>query len=303
MSLLVFGHKNPDTDSICSSISLSYLKNQLGIDAKPYALGEVRKEAKFVLDYFKVDAPEVLSTSIKGLDVALVDHNEYAQSHDELKEANIVEIVDHHKIGGITTDVPISFRVMPVGCSCTVIYNMFKENNVEIPYHIAGLLLSAILSDTLLFKSPTTTDKDKEACEVLSKIANVNMEEYAMEMFKAGTSLDEFSIEEIVNMDFKEFNMSEKRVGVGQVFTLDIDSILAKKDDFLDYINSSEYDMLVLALTDIMKEGSYLIYKADDSIISDAFNVEAHQGVFSEGVVSRKKQLVPNLTKSIKSMV
>ncbi|MGX4598344.1 manganese-dependent inorganic pyrophosphatase [Faecalimicrobium sp. JNUCC 81] len=303
MSLLVFGHKNPDTDSICSSISLSYLKNQLGIDAKPYALGEVRKEAQFVLDYFKVDAPEVLSTSVKGLDVVLVDHNEYAQSVDDIKDANIVEIVDHHKIGGIATDVPISFRVMPVGCSCTVIYNMFKENNVEIPYHIAGLLLSAILSDTLLFKSPTTTDKDKEACEVLSKIANVNMEEYAMEMFKAGTSLDEFSIEEIVNMDFKEFNMSEKRVGIGQVFTLDIDSILAKKDDFLAYINASEYDMLVLALTDIIKEGSYLIYKADDNIISDAFNVSAHQGVFSEGVVSRKKQLVPNLTQAIKATV
>lgn len=302
MSLLVFGHKNPDTDSICSSISLSYLKNQLGIDAKPYALGEVRKEAQFVLDYFKVDAPEILSTSVKGLDVVLVDHNEYAQSADDIKDANIVEIVDHHKIGGITTDVPISFRVMPVGCSCTVIYNMFKENNVEIPYNIAGLLLSAILSDTLLFKSPTTTDKDKEACEVLSKIANVNMEEYAMEMFKAGTSLDEFSIEEIVNMDFKEFNMSEKRVGIGQVFTLDIDSILAKKDDFLAYINASEYDMLVLALTDIIKEGSYLIYKADDSIISNAFNVCAHQGVFAEGVVSRKKQLVPNLTTAIKNI-
>lgn len=302
MSLLVFGHKNPDTDSICSSISLSYLKNQLGIDAKPYALGEVRKEAQFVLDYFKVDAPEVLSTSVKGLDVVLVDHNEYAQSADDIKDANIVEIVDHHKIGGIATDVPISFRVMPVGCSCTIIYNMFKENNVEIPYHIAGLLLSAILSDTLLFKSPTTTDKDKEACEVLSKIANVNMEEYAMEMFKAGTSLDEFSIEEIVNMDFKEFNMSEKRVGIGQVFTLDIDSILAKKDDFLAYINASEYDMLVLALTDIIKEGSYLIYKADDSIISNAFNVGAHQGVFAEGVVSRKKQLVPNLTTAIKNI-
>lgn len=303
MSLLVFGHKNPDTDSICSSISLSYLKNQLGIDAKPYALGEVRKEAQFVLDYFKVDAPEILSTSVKGLDVVLVDHNEYAQSADDITEANIVEIVDHHKIGGITTDVPISFRVMPVGCSCTVIYNMFKENNVEIPFNIAGLLLSAILSDTLLFKSPTTTEQDKEACEVLSKIANVNMEEYAMEMFKAGTSLDEFSIEEIVNMDFKEFNMSEKRVGIGQVFTLDIDSILSKKDNFLAYINASEYDMLVLALTDIIKEGSYLIYKADDIIISDAFNVDAHQGVFAEGVVSRKKQLVPNLTQAIKATV
>lgn len=302
MSLLIFGHKNPDTDSICSSISLSYLKNQLGVEAKPYALGEVRKEAKFVLDYFKVDAPEILTTSIKGLDVALVDHNEYAQSHDELKEANLIEIVDHHKIGGITTDVPISFRVMPVGCSCTVIYNMFKENNIEIPYNIAGLLLSAILSDTLLFKSPTTTQKDIDACKALNEIVNIDMESYAMEMFKAGTSLDEFSIEEIVNMDFKEFDMSGKRVGIGQVFTLDIDSVLSKKDEFLSYINSTDYDMLVLAVTDIIKEGSYLIYKSEDNVISKAFNIDAKQGVFAEGVVSRKKQLVPNLTEAIKNI-
>ncbi|MBQ6632081.1 MAG: manganese-dependent inorganic pyrophosphatase [Romboutsia sp.] len=300
MSLLVFGHKNPDTDSICSSISLSYLKNQLGFDAKPYALGEVRKEAQFALDYFKVDAPELL-TDIKGKDVVLVDHNELVQTADGIEKANIVEIVDHHKVE-ISTEVPISIRVMPVGCTCTIVHKLFKENNVEIPKHIAGLLLSAILSDTLLFKSPTTTEMDKLACEELSKIAEVDMESYAMEMFKAGTSLDEYSIEEIVNMDFKEFDMSGKRVGIGQVFTLDIDSILAKKDEFLSYINSTEYDMLVLAITDIIKEGSYLLYKAEDKVISEAFAVDASQGVFSEGVVSRKKQLVPNLTNAIKNM-
>jgi len=143
---------------------------------------------------------------------------------------------------------------------------------------------------------------DKLACEELSKIAKVDMESYAMEMFKAGTSLDEFSIEEIVNMDFKEFDMSGKRVGIGQVFTLDIDSILAKKDDFLSHIHSTEYDILVLAITDIIKEGSYLIYKAGDKVISEAFSVDASQGVFAEGVVSRKKQLVPNLTTAIKNM-
>ena len=300
MSLLVFGHKNPDTDSICSSISLSYLKNQLGIDAKPYCLGEVRKEAQFALDYFKVDAPELL-TDIKGKDVVLVDHNELVQTADGIEEANIVEIVDHHKVE-ISTEVPISIRVMPVGCTCTIVYQMYKENNVEVPYEIAGLLLSAILSDTLLFKSPTTTEMDKLACEELSKIAKVDMESYAMEMFKAGTSLDEFSIEEIVNMDFKEFDMSGKRVGIGQVFTLDIDSIFSKKDEFLSYINSTEYDMLVLAITDIIKEGSYLLYKAEDKLISEAFAVDASQGVFADGVVSRKKQLVPNLTTAIKNI-
>ena len=267
MSLLVFGHKNPDTDSICSSIALSYLKNQLGFEAKPYALGEVRKEAQFALDYFKVSAPELL-TDVKGKDVILVDHNELAQTADGIEEANIVEIVDHHKVE-ISTEVPISIRVMPVGCTCTIVYQMYKENNVEVPYEIAGLLLSAILSDTLLFKSPTTTEMDKLACEELSKIANVDMESYAMEMFKAGTSLD---------------------------------SIFAKKDEFLSHINSTDYDMLVLAITDIIKEGSYLIYKAEDKIIAEAFSVDASQGVFAEGVVSRKKQLVPNLTTAIKNI-
>ena len=300
MTLLVFGHKNPDTDSICSSISLTYLKNQLGEEAVACALGEPRKEAQFALNYFKVDAPKILD-SVANQNVVLVDHNEFAQSADDIEKANLVEIVDHHKVE-IRTDVPVSIRVMPVGCTCTIVYKMFKEHNVEIPKHIAGLLLSAILSDTLIFKSPTTTELDKQACEELSKIAGVDMEAYGMEMFKFGTSLDEYSIEEIVNMDFKEFDMSGKRVGIGQVFTLDIDSIFAKKDEFLSHINSTDYDMLVLAVTDILKEGSYLIYKAEDKIIAEAFSVDASQGVFAEGVVSRKKQLVPNLTTAIKNI-
>ena len=298
MSLLVFGHKNPDTDSICSAISLTYLKNKLGIEAKACALGKPQKEALFALNYFGVDAPEIID-SASGKDVILVDHNEKIQTIDDIDSANLLEIIDHHKVD-ITTDVPINIRVMPVGCTCTIVYTLFKENNIEIPKHIAGLLLSAILSDTLLFKSPTTTELDKKSCEELEKIANVNKEEYAMEMFKAGTSLDGYSIEEIVNMDFKEFNMGGKNVGIGQVFTLDIDSILSKKDEFLSFINSTNHDILVLAITDIIKEGSYLLYKADDSIISKAFDVNANQGVFASGVVSRKKQLVPNLTEIIK---
>lgn len=303
MSLFVFGHKSPDTDSVCSAISLAYLKNKLGVDAKAYALEEPRKEAKFVLDYFKVELPEVLDpTKIKGQDVVLVDHNEIAQTADGIEEANIVEIVDHHKIGNLSTDVPISVRIMPVGCTCTIVYNLFKENNVDVPYEIAGLLISAILSDTLIFRSPTTTELDKQAVYELAEIAKVDYEAYGMEMFKAGTSLDGFSIEEIVNMDFKEFNMSGKRVGIGQVMTLDIDSILSKEADFLAYINATEFDMVVLAITDIIKEGSYLIYKGEDKVISEAFNVNATQGVFAEGLVSRKKQLVPKLTDSVKNI-
>lgn len=313
MTLLVFGHKNPDTDSICSAVSLAYLKNKLGQNAKAYALGEVRKEAQYVLDYFKVDAPTVL-TSISNIcnddkdlvlegkpQVVLVDHNEYGQSIDGLADADLVEIVDHHKLGGMATDTPLSMRLMPVGCTCTIITQMYKENNVEIPYEIAGLLMSAILSDTLIFKSPTTTEMDKLAVEELNKIVNVDVEKYAMDMFKAGTSLDGYSVEEIVHMDFKPFDMSGKNVGIGQVFTLDIDAVLNKQDEFLAYINSTDFDILVLAVTDIIKEGSYLIYKASDKLISDAFNVEASQGVFVEGAVSRKKQLVPFLTEAVKN--
>ena len=313
MTLLVFGHKNPDTDSICSAVSLAYLKNKLGQNAKAYALGEVRKEAQYVLDYFKVDAPTVL-TSISNIcnddkdlvlegkpQVVLVDHNEYGQSIDGLADADLVEIVDHHKLGGMATDTPLSMRLMPVGCTCTIITQMYKENNVEIPYEIAGLLMSAILSDTLIFKSPTTTEMDKLAVEELNKIVIVDIEKYAMDMFKAGTSLDGFSVEEIVHMDFKPFDMSGKNVGIGQVFTLDIDAVLNKQDEFLTYINSTDFDILVLAVTDIIKEGSYLIYKGSDKLISDAFNVDASQGVFVEGAVSRKKQLVPFLTEAVKN--
>lgn len=301
MSLLVFGHKNPDTDSVCSAIAYANLKNALGQEATAYVLGEVRKEAEYALNYFKVEKPAILE-SAAGKDVILVDHNEYGQSADGLEEANILEIVDHHKLGGIKTDVPLMVKIMPVGCSSTIVYNMYKENNVEIPYEIAGLMMSAILSDTLIFKSPTTTELDKAACKELAEITKVDMEKYAMDMFKYGTSLDEYSIEEIVNMDFKKFDMEGKNVGIGQVFTLDTDSVFAKQDQFLEYINGTDFDLLVLAVTDIIKEGSYLLYKAPDAVIADAFKVDAAQGVFVEGCVSRKKQLVPGLTAAVKNM-
>lgn len=298
MSLKIFGHKNPDTDSICSAISLAYLKNELNIEATPFTLGKPQKEALFVLNYFNVSVPQILE-SAKGMNVCLVDHNEKIQTIDDIDEANLLEIVDHHKVD-IKTDTPLSIRIMPVGCTCTIVYNLFKENNITIPKHIAGLLLSAILSDTLIFKSPTTTQMDKIACEELEKLAEVNMQSYAMEMFKAGSSLDEYSIDEIINMDFKEFEMGSKKVGIGQVLTLDIEPLLNKKEEFLNKMNEMSQDYVILAITDIIKEGSYLLYKCDDLVLSKAFDVEATQGVFAKGVVSRKKQLVPNLIEVIK---
>ena len=299
MSLLVFGHKSPDTDSICSSLAMTNLKKSLGVDAVACCLGELRKEAEFVLNYFGVEAPKRIDSVKEGDLCCLVDHNEFGQSVDGLENATIVEIVDHHKLGGITTSTPLTMTLKPWGCTNTILYFMYKENNVEIPKAIAGLMLSAILSDTLIFRSPTTTEFDIEAGKALAEIAGVDYEKYGMEMFKAGTSLDGYSVEEIVNMDFKAFDMGGKKVGIGQVMTLDIDAVMEKKDDFLNYINNTDFDMLYLAVTDIIKEGSYLIYKSPDEIVSKAFNVDADQGVFVEGLVSRKKQIVPNLTPEV----
>ncbi|OHW62127.1 cobalt-dependent inorganic pyrophosphatase [Andreesenia angusta] len=237
----------------------------------------------------------------KNKKVILVDHNEYAQSAKGIEEADIIEVVDHHKIGDISTSTPINFRNMVVGSSCTVIYNMFKESGVEIPESIAGMLISGIVSDTLLFRSPTTTDMDRDAVDSLNKILNLDLESYAMDMFKAGTSLEGFTIEEIFYRDFKEFNLEGNKVGVGQVFTLDIDEIMARKDEYIDFIKKAHktngYYITLLALTDIINEGSYILFESNnENIIKTAFDIEAEQGAFVDGLVSRKKQIVPKLT-------
>ncbi|KNF08677.1 inorganic pyrophosphatase/exopolyphosphatase [Gottschalkia purinilytica] len=303
MSILVFGHKNPDTDSITAAISFSYLKNQLGFDTEPAALGEPSKETQYILDYFKVEKPQIIK-NVSGKKVMLVDHNEYGQSAEGLEEAELLEIIDHHKIGDITTSVPINFRNMTVGSSCTVVFTMFKENGIEIPYNIAGLLISGIISDTLLFRSPTTTDIDRNAVEELNKILKLDLEEYAMNVFKSGTSLEGYTIEEIFYRDFKEFKLNDDRIGIGQVFTLDIEKVFERKQEFIDFMKKSSKDngyyITLLAITDILKEGSYILFECDNpKIISSAFNVQAEQGVFVEGLVSRKKQIVPNITDAI----
>ncbi len=236
--------------------------------------------------------------------VILVDHNEYEQSAEGLREADIIEVIDHHKIGNISTSMPIKFTNSPVGSTCTIVYSMFKENNVEIPREIAGMMISGIISDTLLFRSPTTTEIDKKSVEELNKILNLDLEQYAMDLFKAGTSLDGYSIEEIFYRDFKQFEIEGHKIGVGQVFTLDIDEILARKDEYLDFMEKAheqnEFYLTLLVLTDILKEGSYVLYRSSKSrLIERAFNVEEEQGVFIEGLVSRKKQVVPNITRAM----
>lgn len=230
--------------------------------------------------------------------VLLVDHNEASQSVEGIDEAEIVGIVDHHKLGTLLTTKPINFRNMTVGSTCTIIYYLYKENKVKMPKEMAGLLLSGIISDTLCLKSPTTTDKDEIALKDLAKKTEIDVEKYAMEMFKAGDNIKSKSINEIVYMDFKTFEIDKKIVGIGQINTLNAKAILKQKNSYIDFLDKesikNNYDVFVFCITDIFKNGSYILFnnKAKD-IVRSSFDDNLNQGDFLDGVISRKKQVLP----------
>lgn len=240
-------------------------------------------------------------TDIKKRKVILVDHNEAVQSVDGLEEAEIIEIIDHHKIGTIGTSMPISFRNMPIGSSNTIIYMLYKENGIEIPKNIAGLMLSGIISDTLLFKSPTTTQIDIDIAKSLATIAEVDIESYGMEMLKAGSSLKGKTKEEILYTDFKNFTIDDKKVGVGQITTFNIDEILNDKDEYVKLINdiaaNNDYAIVALFATDIIKNGSYMLYnESAKDILDNCFEIkDLYEGYYLDGCVSRKKQIIPKI--------
>ncbi len=232
-------------------------------------------------------------------EVILVDHQEIDQSVTGLEEANILEIVDHHKIGNINTNTPINFRNMAVGSTNTIIYFMYDESNIKIPKDIAGIMLSGILSDTLCLKSPTTTSLDKKVVESLSKIIGIDYEKYAINMFRAGTSIEGLSVEEVIKNDFKSFPVGDEKISIGQVFTLDVDKIFNKIDDYikkLEEINTREgYKFTIICITDILKNGSYILYtKYAKKILENIYNIDdINQGYYIDGLVSRKKQILP----------
>lgn len=229
----------------------------------------------------------------------LVDHNQVVQSVDGIEEANILEVVDHHNLGSLGTTIPISFRTMPVGCTSTIIYEIYKENNIEIPETIAGLMLSAILSDTLLLKSPTTTQMDIEVARKLASIANLDIEEYGMNMLRAGSSIKGMTIEEIVEQDFKSFKLNDCSIGIGQVMTLDFEEIKKNMNDYVKHLDemceTNNYKAAVLFVTDVIKNGSYIIYSTNaQNIVSESYNIPAiEEGTYIPKMVSRKKQMYP----------
>ncbi len=298
--LHVFGHKSPDTDSICSAIAYAYLKNVIGEEAKAFRLGEINNETKLVLEKFEMDAPPLLE-SAADKDVVLVDHNEFDQSADDIEQANIVEVVDHHKIK-FGWDRPIYFLTVPAGSTATIIANKFFQKGVKMPENIAGILLSAILSDTVIFKSPTTTSEDKEMARKLAEIAGVeNMEAWGIEMFKAKSALSEKSARDLIYNDYKVYEFAGKRVLIDQLEVVDGEEVLSRKDEIMEEmkkVKEEEGFFAVLVLvTDIMKEGSTALLVADDvEPFEKAFNVKFENGqAWLEGVMSRKKQVVPPL--------
>lgn len=304
MSVYVVGHKSPDTDSVTSAIAYAHLKKAMGMDAVPAMQGDLNPETAMVLKKFGMATPEKM-TDGTGKKMILVDHSDLAQAPDNLAKGEVLEVVDHHKIGDVTTNSPIFFLSMPVGCTGTVLKLIYDTNNVKIPKDIAGIMLAAILSDTVLFKSPTTTDQDKAACEALAKIAGVSdMKALAMEMFKAKSAVAGVSPRDLIFRDYKDFDMNGKKVGIGQLEMVDISLVDDVRDDLYAELQKVKAEgnrhSVFLLLTDIMKEGSDVIVVSDDnSVVQKAFG-KALQGrsVWIDGMMSRKKQAVPPLQKA-----
>ncbi len=299
VNTFIFGHKNPDTDTIASALVMEDLQKELGNDVQAARLGDVSDETQFALDYFKVQAPALLETPLKDKDVILVDHNEFQQSADDITDATITMVVDHHRISNFETAAPLYYRAEPVGCTTTILKKIYEENGIEIKPEIAGLMISAIISDTLLFKSPTCTEQDKQACEALAKIANVDLNEYGLEMLKAGASVKGKSPEFLLNMDAKSFNMGDKVVRIAQVNTVDVNEVLEIQEDVENEINAiiakEQYDLFVFVITDILNSDSTAIALGkEQQVVTKAFNTELNGNVaVLPGVVSRKKQVVP----------
>ena len=282
----VFGHKNPDTDTICSAVVYANLKQKLGMNAEAVRLGEVNAETAYALDYFGVQAPKLVEKVAQDVkQVILVDHNEFQQSADDIKEVEILEVIDHHRIANFETAGPLYYRAEPVGCTATILFKMYKENDVEISKEMAGLMCSAIISDSLLFKSPTCTTVDSNAAKQLAKIAGVDIGAYGL--------------------DAKSFTMGDYTVKIAQINTVDEADILAKKAELeeviQDTIAKEKLDLFLFVITNILTNDSVGLALGNQvAAVETAFGVKLDKNnAVLKGVVSRKKQVVPNLTDAL----
>ncbi len=305
--ILVFGHQNPDSDAIGSSVAFAYLaKEAWGLDTEAVALGTPNEETAYVLDYFGVQAPRVVeSAKAEGVEtVILTDHNEFQQSISDIKDVTVYVVLDHHHVANFETANPLYMRLEPVGSASSIVYRMFKENGVSVPKELAGLLLSGLISDTLLLKSPTTHASDIPVAKELAELAGVNLEEYGLEMLKAGTNLSSKTAAELIDIDAKTFELNGEAVRVAQVNTVDINDILARQEEIevaiQEAIVTEGYSDFVLMITDIVNSNSEILALGSNMAKVEAafeFTLENNHA-FLAGAVSRKKQVVPQLTES-----
>lgn len=303
MTICVVGHSNPDTDSVTAAIGLAAYLNAQGKDAKACMQtnpSDLNPESQMVIERFGLAMPEEI-TDAAGKTVALVDFSDVAQAPANIGDAEVVTIVDHHKIGDVTTNSPILFRNEPVGCTGTVLNKMFKDAGIAIPKDVAGGMLAAILSDTVNFKSPTCTEDDKAAVAELKAVAGVeDTEELFMAMLKAKSSVDGVPAKDLLFRDYKDFDMKGNKVGVGQLELATLDQVAGIRDDLLNAMKEVKADgrhSVLLMLTDVVKEGTDLVVVSDDAaLIEKAFNGKLEgTSMWVDGMMSRKKQTVPNL--------
>ena len=301
MALYTCGHIIPDSDSVCSAISLAYLLNKIGRAATPARQGELNPETKFILDKFGFEAP-IIKTSFAGDELFITDYSDLAQAPQDMDKTTVVGIVDHHKLGDITTSAPLECWIRPVGCTNTIVKEMYDYHKVDIPANIAAIMMCAILSDTVIFKSPTCTALDIQVVKELSKICGIeDFGALGMEMFKVKSEVEGTPIRELVMRDYKNFDMHGSKVGVGQLEVVDGSVFDKIKDELMEDIKKVKDEQnlhtVALLLTDIMKEGSEILVSSDDtSIFEKAFNCKLEDGkVWLDGCLSRKKQIIPFL--------
>ena len=302
---LIFGHRNPDTDSICSALAYADLKTRIGADVEAVRLGSVSDETQFALDTFSTRAPRLVeSVATEASHVILVDHNERQQSAIDIDAVTIAEVIDHHRIANFETAGPLYYRAEPVGCTSTIVLKMFKESGVDVSPQVGGLMLSAIISDTLLLKSPTCTPEDIAAAHELAAVAGVDLQTYGLELLKAGASLRGRSIAQLIATDSKEFTMGEAKVEIAQVTAIDVDDVLSRQDELesalRDVIAAKGLDLFLFVVTDILNNDSVAVALGSRaSAVEAAYDValEGNRALL-KGVVSRKLQIVPVLTET-----
>ncbi|MFC4322458.1 manganese-dependent inorganic pyrophosphatase [Litchfieldia salsa] len=301
--ILIFGHKNPDTDTICSAIAYAELKKELGLNVEPVRLGEVNGETQFALTQFGAEVPRLVETvATEANSVILVDHNERQQSATDIDQVRVLEVIDHHRIANFETSDPLYYRCEPVGCTATILNKLYKEKGIVIKKEIAGLMLSAIISDSLLFKSPTCTEEDIEAARELADIAGVDAESYGLEMLKAGADLSDKTVEQLITIDAKEFQMGTHKVEIAQVNAVDVNDVLSRQAEveeaLTNVISTKSLDLFLLVVTDILNNDSVAIALGSQTgAVEKAYDVKlVDNRAILKGVVSRKKQIVPVLT-------